>query len=67
MPGVSDDTTLVHLPELLERFQWLTERRVRSMVTQKAIPYWKVRGRLLFDPADFQELLDAGYVPRSPV
>lgn len=57
---------LVDLPELLERFGWLTERRVRSMVADRAVQHWKVRNRLLFDPRDFQDLLDAGYVaPRS--
>jgi hypothetical protein len=57
---------LVGLPELLERFTWLTERRVRSMVTQRSVRHWKIRGRLLFDPADFDAMVNAGYVaPRS--
>jgi hypothetical protein len=56
-------STLVDLPELLRRFPWLTERRVRSMVAERDVGYWKVRGRLLFEPAHFQELVDAGYVP----
>lgn len=61
---VSDER--VHLAELLSRFPWLTERRVRSMVNERAVPHWKVRGRLLFDPQDFQDLLDAGYVAPQP-
>lgn len=52
----------VGLPQLLELYPWLTERRVRSMVSGRRINYWKFEGRLLFDPADFQALLDAGYV-----
>jgi hypothetical protein len=52
----------VCLRELLTRFPWLTERRVRSMVAERRVPYWKFEGRLLFDPADIQALLDAGYV-----
>ncbi len=57
----------IFLAELLVRFPWLSERRVRSMVTEKAIQHWKVRGRLLFDPEDFENLLNAGYVaPRPP-
>jgi hypothetical protein len=47
-------------------FSWLTERRVRSMVAEASVQHWKVRGRLLFDPDDFQMLLDAGYVPAAP-
>jgi hypothetical protein len=53
----------VGLRELLERFPWLTERRVRSMVNERSVPHWKVRQRLLFDPEDFQRMLDEGYVP----
>jgi hypothetical protein len=61
---VSDER--VGLQELLERFPWLSERRLRSMVSEKAVGYWKVRGRLLFDPEDFQRMLDEGYVPQAP-
>lgn len=32
------------------------------MVAQRRVPYWKFEGRLLFDPADFEAMLDAGYV-----
>ena len=54
---------LIALPKLLETFPWLTERRVRSMVAERRVPHWKVHNRLLFDPTDFQAMLDAGYVP----
>lgn len=53
----------VDLRELLERFPWLTERRVRSMVNERSVPHWKIRRRLLFDPEDFQRMLDEGYFP----
>ena len=61
-PGVREPTELVSTSELLERFPWLTERRLRSMVNEQRVPYWKVMGRLLFDPQDFRDLLNAGYV-----
>lgn len=63
MPDLPD--TKVGLPELLALYPWLTERRVRSMVAEKRIRHWKVQGRLLFEPGDFQDLLDAGYVPAA--
>lgn len=60
---MTDGRRKVDLRELLALFSWLTERRVRSMVHEKAVDYWKIRGRLYFDPAEFQRMEDQGYVP----
>lgn len=59
-------TMLVTLPQLVEQRPWLTERWVRSLVAARKVPFHKVSGRLLFDPADFDALAAAGRVEPPP-
>jgi excisionase family DNA binding protein len=52
----------VTLKQLLEARPWLTERFVRRLVAERRVPFSKVGERLLFDVADFDELVEAGRV-----
>ena len=53
---------LLTLRQLLDEYGWLSERFVRRLVAERRIPYTKVRGKLLFDPADVDQLAEAGRI-----
>jgi len=48
--------------ETAAAFLGVTVRWMRRRVAERAIPYYKLRGRLAFSPADLRQLRDASRV-----
>ena len=46
------------LAQTLEERPWLTERYLRRLVAERRIPYHKPGGRLVFDLADIDALVE---------
>jgi excisionase family DNA binding protein len=53
--ATSDPSTFLTLQQVVEEYPWLTERWLRRAVHEKKIPFYKVGGRLLFDPAELNQ------------
>lgn len=47
---------LLTLKQVVAEFPWITERRVRQLVAERRITYYKDGRKLLFDPADIERL-----------
>jgi hypothetical protein len=53
---------LVPLTEVPNRRPWATIRRLRRLVAEKRVPYYKIDGRVMFDLADLDAHAEAGRV-----
>jgi excisionase family DNA binding protein len=54
--------TLVQAKEAQGHRSWATERRIRRLVAEKRIPYYKVGGLVMIDVADLDAYAEAGRV-----
>jgi hypothetical protein len=50
-----DPSTFITLQEVLGLYPWMTERWLRRAVHEKRVPFYKVGGRLLFDPQELAQ------------
>ncbi len=55
-------STLVPLVKVPTERPWATERKLRRMVAEHRVRYYKVDGRILFDLADLDAYAEAGRV-----
>jgi excisionase family DNA binding protein len=53
--ATSDPTRFLTLQQVVDEYPWITERWLRRAVHEKRIPFYKVGGRLLFNPDELDQ------------
>jgi excisionase family DNA binding protein len=53
---------LATVKRALEQRNWLNERYVRRLISERRIPFFKVGGKVLIDLEDLDRLVEAGRV-----
>lgn len=50
-----DPTTFLTFKQVLDEYPYVTDRWLRRAVHDKKVPFYKLGGRLLFDPAELDQ------------
>jgi excisionase family DNA binding protein len=61
-PHMLSEQTIVTLDQLLEARPWLTQRKVRQLVAERTIPFYKPGRRLLFNLTDIDNRIQESRV-----
>lgn len=58
-------STLIPLMKVPSERPWVTERKLRRMVAERRVRFYKVDNRILFDLSDLDAYAEAGRIDAS--